>query len=305
MTGVIGVAISTTGDEHRMGFLETCVKQWRAVLPLGSVLVVTVDGSAADASRVAELLKDGYGAFYRVGQPDVMEPLRSYNMKVIREFPQSDRLGVATNKNTGIELLMEQPVEHLFLCDDDTWPLYTQSLEKHIKMGAPHNMVCWGKHRIDYTEGMNASWTWPRGVLLYTHRSVVEKVGGMREEFGPGGHEHVEWSQRIFHAGLTEEMYLSPASYATRGGLGAAALWHAEDMPRIENGRVELLGNYRLRKKKTTSIRRKDGDWVRINEIMEAAQGQSGFVPYTALENGRASATICRINPRPGAEESK
>ena len=42
----IGVAISTTGDEHRLGFLETCVSAWRKALPLGSVIAVTVDGDA-------------------------------------------------------------------------------------------------------------------------------------------------------------------------------------------------------------------------------------------------------------------
>lgn len=271
----MGVAISTTADEHRLGFLETGVRKWRDALGPEGVLVVTVDGTVAETLRVGLLLGPTVDVRW-VGQPEVWHA----DWVVTR-------LGVAVNKNTGIEALMDADVEHLFLSDDDTWPLYPQSLDKHLIH--PHTMVCWGQHRLDFAGNHVASWLWPRGVMLYAHRSVIEIVGGMVEAFGPGGHEHVEWSQRIHNAGLTDAPFVSPASYATRNGMGAAALWHAEDMPRPG----EKFGDHRLRRKHLTSIRRQDGDWPKIEAIMAQMAGSGAFVPYRGHENGRSSATMC------------
>lgn len=298
--GLIGVAISTTGDEHRMGFLETCVTNWRRVLPLGSVLVVTVDGDEDDAERArraTEAALSTGGTVYRVPQ----------NLDGQAEL----RWGVAANKNTGIELLMDSHnVEHLFLSDDDIWPLYPQSLDKHADLSykgvaVPHSMVNWGRHRLvdpgagHMGPGTRSVWKWPRGSMLYMHRDVIYTVGGMVEEFGPGGHEHVEYSQRIHNAGLTPAPFISPASYATRNGLGASALWHAEDMPRPR----EPLGNLRARRRAITSVRRQDGDWVKIDEVMARMQGSDEYVPFRAHENGRASATLCQKPSGIGGEK--
>lgn len=273
MNGKIGVAISTTGDPHRLGFLETSIERWRQVLPLGSVLVVTVDGDEAACERVRSL---GLFVAIRVGQPDASR---------LRE----GRSGVAVNKNTGIETLMASGVEHLYLSDDDTYPLGFNALHQHIRLnteGIQHSMVCWGRsrfkgHHFDYD-----TWTWPRGVMLYTHRSVVERVGGMDERFGPGGHEHVEWSRRIHQAGFTPDEFCSPPQRADK-------FWRCEDMPRLNESLVDLG----RRRKQITSVRRNADDWPAINAVMESMKGSTGFVPYRATENGRASATLCTTYP--------
>jgi hypothetical protein len=273
MTGRVGVAISTTGDEHRLGFLETCVKHWCEIKDVYS-LFITVDGDEDAASRVAALLYDHTGRFtdavYRVGQGGET---------------RKGRHGVAVNKNTGIELLMDQTdCEHLFLSDDDIWPRSRAAVELHARgRYEPHSMVCWGRHRLHGVE-----WTWPRGVLLYATRSVVETVGGMDERFGPGGHEHVEWSRRIHQAGFTETAFPAPAAYQTYGAMGAAVYWHAEDMRRPG----EPLGVLRARKRRNTSVRRVDGDWPRIEAVMASRDGDTSFVPYRAAENGRGPATL-------------
>lgn len=279
MTGIpgkVGVAISTTGDEHRLKFLETCVRKWCEIDGVHS-LFVTVDGSLADVKRVAEVVYEHTGSVFRVGQADDRET-------------RDGHLGVAASKNTGLELLMDQPlVKHLFLCDDDTWPLSRDALDLHIDMGIGHSMVCWGQHRNPApSPGGYAGWSWPRGVLLYTRRDVVEEVGGMIEEFGPGGHEHVEWSRRIHQAGFTPTLYPTPLRYTDHHAMGAAGFWHAEDMPRAR----EPFGNYRIRKQRLTSVRRTSKDWPRIEEIMAARDGDTSFVPYRAQMNGRASATL-------------
>jgi hypothetical protein len=294
-SGRVGVAISTTGDEHRMGFLETCVRQWCAIEDLHS-LFVTVDGDEDAARRVADAVYEHTGSVYRVG---VGRPTRD------------GRQGVAVNKNTGLELLTDvDSLQHLFLCDDDTWPLNKHALLKHTGLadaGVPHSMVCWGTSRLleKHANPAYATWTWPRGVLLYVRREVVLDIGGMDERFGPGGHEHVEWSRRIHQAGYTPDLYVSPLVYAERGWAGrgtrASSLWHAEDMRR----QGEPVGDHQHRRRKLTSVRRKGSDWSRIEQLMVERDGDTSFVPFTAQENGRASATLCTTSTGLGAGGEK
>lgn len=284
---MIGVAISTTGQSHRMGFLETCVQEWVALLEESEYIAVTVDGSPEDAQRVVRAV--GYLVdVFRIGQP-----------RETRGRADESRLGVAANKNSGMELLMDScgprgfpDIEHLFLCDDDTYPLNRRAIDLHVESPLKHSMACWGRHRLDSVSGATAQWNWPRGVLLYAERSILVNVGGMDEAFGPGGHEHVEWSRRIFQAGHTPAPYCSPAEYAQheRGpAMGAGRFWHAEDMPH----KGEPLGNFRVRKRRHTSIKAEIRDWSKITEVMESRDGDTTFVPFRAGGNRRLSATLC------------
>lgn len=278
------VAISTTGDEHRLGFLETCVEAWDKALSPGDSLFVTVDGNAEDTRRAAERVHFWTESVFQVGQgPD--EGVR--------------RHGVAVNKNTGLELMMDNTrADHLFLSDDDTWPLFSASLDKHTGTPLTHSMVCWGKSRALAPVDEAAVWSWPRGVMLYTQRRVIETIGGMDERFGPGGHEHAEFSQRIHNAGFTPAPFCSPLSYMTRNYQGARALWHCEDMARPG----ELLADLGIRRKKNTSVRRGPGDWEKINAVMLEREGSSDYVGFRARENGRAWATLCSNLTSRGAE---
>lgn len=265
----VGVAISTTGDKHRLGFLETSVGLWRAALPDDGALIVTVDGTEEAVERAASVVNGA--TVIRVGQGAGVD----------------GRMGVAVNKNTGLEALeVLAGVEHYFLSDDDTGPRNAAAWRLHVDNDLAHSMVCWGKSRLEKPARRNyTTWAWPRGVMLYAHRSVVEKVGGMVEEFGPGGHEHVEWSRRIHQSGLTPAPYCSPAEYAGWTGrnynaLGAKAFWECVDFP--------------PRAKGLTSVRRRPGDWERIENIMRMMDGNPVFIDYKAAENLRQSATLYR-----------
>lgn len=132
--------------------------------------------------------------------------------------------GVAATKNRGIAALMDAGVEHLFLADDDVWPVVKKWWRPYASDPEPHLMHCWGKRRLLTDDGHYTTWSWPRGVLLYVHRSAVEKVGGMRLEFGRWGGEHSEWSRRIHNAGLTRHPFQDLT--ASRG------MWHCEDYTR-------------------------------------------------------------------------
>lgn len=132
--------------------------------------------------------------------------------------------GVAVTKNRGLAALMDAGCEHLFLVDDDVWPISDRWLE-YVETPALHLMHCWGQSRFVEHDNGYSVWSWPRGVALYVHRSVVERVGGMRTEFGRWGGEHVEWSRRIHAAGLTPHPFMDLA--AARSGI-----WHCEDYTR-------------------------------------------------------------------------
>lgn len=276
MQGDFGVAISTTGDPHRMEFLLTAVRNWRAALEQGAPLFVTVDGDETAALRVADAVGD-LGVVLRVGQPG---PEWDNGFGV-----RDGRIGVAANKNTGIEALVKEVRVGLFLSDDDTSPLGPAALALHTRTPDKHTMVCWGLRRLDTRKARDgfAYWNWPRGVVLYVPKRATVNAGGFREEFGPGGHEHVEFSRRV-DPGVS--LFASPPEYAERKGQGAGRYWHAEDRPR-DGERLAELG---VRRAQHTSVRRTEGDWGRIAGVMKSST--SGFVPYSARENNRAEATV-------------
>jgi hypothetical protein len=277
---MIGVAISTTGQQHRLGFLETSVKAWRAAFD--GPLFVTVDGSEFDAEAVLSLVGD-YATVYQCGRPV--------------DRASDSRQGVAVNKNTGLELLMDLSVDHLFLSDDDAFPLRAASLDKHIRMsevGIQHSMVCWGAHKRFSTRKTYSTWDWPRGSVLYSTWGGVVAVGGMVEAFGTGGHEHVEWSRRFHIMGLTPDWYVAPIDNAGQGpdgrnAMGARNYWYCEDMPQPG----EAVGSLVSRRRKITSVVRSTADTAKQELILDEMARNPRFVPYAAHLNGRASATLC------------
>ncbi|WP_141213988.1 glycosyltransferase family 2 protein [Mycobacterium marinum] len=134
--------------------------------------------------------------------------------------------GVAATKNRGITALIDAGCQHLFLADDDIWPITPNWAQPYTDDPEPHLMHCWGTNR--YVRTINnhyTTWKTPNGVMLYTHRSVIERVGGMRPEYGRWGGEHAEWSRRIHKAGLTTYRYADLT-------IARNNYWHAEDRGR-------------------------------------------------------------------------
>lgn len=174
--------------------LERCLNEIRQRTPDAHIVVVD------DASKIPVRVGDGIGLF---------------------RFDRN--VGIARAKNKCLELLMAAGCDELFLFDDDCWPNDYFWYQPYIDSPEPH--LCYlfrGRThrapgaspdgarpaRIIYDDGkIFAISPWPQGCMMYLNRSVVERVGGYRPEFGLWGYEHSEFSERIHAAGLTLNKY--------------------------------------------------------------------------------------------------
>lgn len=121
-------------------------------------------------------------------------------------------LGIPAAKNRCLAELDRVGAHDLFLFDDDTRPVTPDWYRPYVESPEPHLQHSWLRfdnnkpvarmHPV-HTSGDLVAYTWSMGCMLYLTRDVLHRVGGMRPEFGPGMHEHVEWSRRIHAAGLT------------------------------------------------------------------------------------------------------
>lgn len=167
--------------------------------------------------------------------------------------------GVAMTKNRGIAALMDADCDHLFLCDDDLWPVRKDWASLYVSHSEPHLMHCWGRSRSGGTDGDLSVWTWPRGPMLYVERRVIERVGGMRTEFGRWGGEHMEWSRRIHDCGFTRHRYADLV--AARSGV-----WFSTDYRRT------VPSTFPESERVATTAHR--------HELYEKYRGSTDFVEY-------------------------
>ncbi|HDS8357462.1 TPA: glycosyltransferase family 2 protein [Serratia liquefaciens] len=195
----IGIAIST---HQRPEVLARAISQHMKHLPLGSLVVVVDDGSAP-----AAVVPDG--------------------VKLVRH---EKSLGIVAAKNASLEALMSAGCVHLFLWDDDAWPIadgwhlpYIASPEPHL---AYQFLDLAGPRKLQdlamlHSDDDHVAYTGQRGVMLYYHRSAIEKVGGFDPVYGRGMYEHSDLALRIHNAGLT--------TWAYADVIGSASLIHSLD----------------------------------------------------------------------------
>jgi glycosyltransferase involved in cell wall biosynthesis len=178
-----GVAVTT---HNRPALLAECLSRIVKHTPDAVPLVVVDDGCAPPAQVPAE-----------------------YNATIVRH---PIALGVPAAKNACIEALMDEDVEHLFLFDDDTWPVADDWWVPYVDGAEPHYQYCWQKFKNGnpvalmqevYRDPGLVGYGHSMGCMLYLHRSVVQRVGGLDLRFGLGVEEHIEYSQRIHNADLT------------------------------------------------------------------------------------------------------
>ncbi|MBC3945817.1 glycosyltransferase family 2 protein [Erwinia persicina] len=177
----IGIAIST---HNRHDVLSRALDHHLKFLPAGALVVVIDDGSAKPVT--------------------VPEGVRVIRHDVSR--------GIVAAKNSSLEALINAGCEHLFLWDDDAWPIaggwerpYIDSPEPHLSyqfldLAGPRKLK---DLTVLYQDDKHIAYTGQRGVMLYYHRSAIEKVGGFDPVYGRGMYEHSDLALRIHNAGLT------------------------------------------------------------------------------------------------------
>lgn len=181
----IGIAITT---HQRADVLKRALEHHMKHLPAGALVVVVDDGSKP--ATVA---------------PDGVQLLRN-----------DVSLGIVASKNASLSALMDAGCEHLFLWDDDAWPIadnwhlpYIESPEPHL---AYQFLDLAGRNKLNdlsvlYRDDQHVAYTGQRGVMLYYHRSAIETVGGFDPVYGRGMYEHSDLALRIHNAGLTTWAY--------------------------------------------------------------------------------------------------
>ncbi|EIV2907375.1 glycosyltransferase family 2 protein [Citrobacter braakii] len=181
----IGIAI-TTHNRHEV--LKRAIEQHMKHLPSGALVVVIDDGSSP-----AAIVPDG--------------------VKLVRH---EQSRGIVASKNASLTALMDAGCEHLFLWDDDAWPIadnwhlpYIESPEPHL---AYQFLDLAGRNKLNdlsvlYRDDQHVAYTGQRGVMLYYHRSTIETVGGFDPVYGRGMYEHSDLALRIHNAGLTTWAY--------------------------------------------------------------------------------------------------
>lgn len=128
----------------------------------------------------------------------------------------SENLGVGKSKNIGLKTLIEAGCEHLFLLEDDITLQHPDVLNKYIQTstvtGIKHLNFCLhgedNKYKgvpapkviLDYKDVKLALYHNVYGALSYYHKSVIDDVGLMDEEYF-NAMEHVDHTMQIIQAG--------------------------------------------------------------------------------------------------------
>jgi len=112
--------------------------------------------------------------------------------------------GAAVAKNKCLELLDD--CEHIFLLDDDTFPIKPGWIDAYINAGVPHLNYTF-KFPFRLVDGLRYLEK-PNGCMMYIHKSVLKKIGGFDTGFIKYGYWHGSFSNRVKNAGLMEHPFI-------------------------------------------------------------------------------------------------
>lgn len=182
----------------------------------------------------------------------------------------NSNVGIARAKNKCFELLDD--CEHIFLFDDDCYPVVSGWWKPYIESGEPHLMYIFkdfatGNKLNDnillYQDDKLRAWSHPRGVMCYYRQECLDAVGGMDPDFGKWGWEHPQLSDRIFNAGLTKFRYADV--------VGSEKLFYSADEHQAVNS--------------TVSGRARTAQIQRNKAIYETKRDSAEYVPYRKKES--------------------
>jgi len=157
--------------------------------------------------------------------------------------------GIAKAKNKCLSLL--EDCEHKFLFDDDIFPIKENWWLPYINSCIKHLMFTFhtyqngktNKHKVLNTENGITEYSSPCGCMLYIHKDVTDVIGGFDESFGVYGHEHVNFSDRVYNAGLTDKRYQDVENSTE---LFYSLDWACETESSVKNKKAWILRNDKI-----------------------------------------------------------
>lgn len=114
-----------------------------------------------------------------------------------------NRSGIPAAKNKCLELAK---YDHIFLFDDDTYPIADNWYAPYIYSGKQH--LCFTFLTAFKRKDGFKYHTLGNGCMLYVTRKCIDAIGGFDWSYGLGKYEHVDFSRRIHNAGLTESVFV-------------------------------------------------------------------------------------------------
>lgn len=169
-----------------------------------------------------------------------------------------ESVGIPRAKNQNLtELLKHTACDHIFLFDDDTYPVRDGWHTIFIDLPVPHSMYIFStlgnQTRGIKLLGSNGNLGWydhVRGCLLYYRREVIEQVGGFDPIFGAGMYEHTDLSDRIHAFGFTQHPYNAPLN-------GSEYIYCLDQDQAIESTFDRALRNKMIRLNRPLKVRRR------------------------------------------------
>ena len=171
----IAVCITT---HNRREIFEKTFEQWKKHLPRKAKLFVVDDASDIPVEQA--------------------------------DFRFDINVGIAKAKNKCLELA--DSYDHIFIADDDCYPISDGWWQPYIESPEPHLMYLFqdfatgrklGDSKLVYADTHHKAYSHPRGCLLYFDRKVLDVVGGYDTDYARWGYEHVDLSNRIYNNQLT------------------------------------------------------------------------------------------------------
>jgi glycosyltransferase involved in cell wall biosynthesis len=182
----IAICLTTRGRDK---YLTRSLNGHKKYLPAGAVIFVVDDGS---------------------DKPKKLDGVQYHYIE--------KNVGIPRAKNKCLELADAWGADHIFLFDDDIYPVVKDWHKGYIDSPEAHLQYCWadirpGEHgnahyfsvgKRLYEDDKLFSFSHPRGQMLYIDaKKVLPRVGGFDPVYGKGMVEHVDWSWRIHNAGLS------------------------------------------------------------------------------------------------------
>lgn len=231
-TNSIGIGITT---HNRNELVADTVAKVQAVTPNAHIVVVD------DASQ----------------RPVTIDGVQVYRF--------NSNVGIARAKNKCLELL--HGYDHIFLFDDDTWPLVPGWYEPYVNSPEHHLMYLFdkwangtpvGDDAIVYTDNNIHAHHHARGCMLYVDSLALATVGGMDTRYGKAMNEHLDWTNRMHNAGLT--------TFTNMDVIGSEQLIYSMDQ----------------HQQVASSINRADraSNLQKNNELLAAAADSTEYIPY-------------------------